>query len=75
MNDLVEFLHEMGQLERVRRSGWWLAGITLPESVADHVYRTSIIAWCLARLEGANVERVAAMALFHDAPEARLGED
>jgi len=72
--DLAKFLYEVGQLKRVRRSGWWIAGVENPESVAEHSFRTAAIAYLLAKLEGADVGRVALMALFHDMGEARTND-
>lgn len=43
-----------------------------PESVADHSFRTAILGYCLAHLEGADPMRTTLMCLFHDIPEARL---
>jgi len=71
---LVELLHELGLLKRVRRSGWWVAGIKDPESVADHCFRTVAVAWLLATLEGADVEKATGMALFHDMTETRTND-
>ncbi len=71
---LTEFLFEIGQLKRVRRSGWWLAGIRDAESVADHSYRTAVIAYLLAQLEGADGGKAAALALFHDTAETRVND-
>ncbi len=70
----ARFIHEAGQLKRVARSGWWAAGVKDPESVADHSFRTGIIARFLADLEGADAEKVLTMALFHDIPEARIND-
>jgi len=72
--DLAKFLYEVGQLKRVRRSGWWIAGVENPESVAEHSFRTAAIAYLLAKLEGADVGKVALMALFHDMGEARTND-
>jgi len=72
MKPLANFLYEVGLLSKVRRSGWWLAGVERPESVAEHSFRTAVIAYALALLEGADPERAAAMALFHDIHEARI---
>jgi putative hydrolase of HD superfamily len=58
----------------VKRSGWWIAGIENPESVAEHSFRTAVIAYLLAELEGVNTERATFMALFHDAGEARTND-
>jgi putative hydrolase of HD superfamily len=73
-NDLAKFLYEVGQLKRVRRSGWWIAGVENPESVAEHSFRTAAIAYLLAKLEGADAGKVALMALFHDMAEARTND-
>jgi putative hydrolase of HD superfamily len=73
-NDLAKFLYEMGQLKRVKRSGWWIAGVRDPESVAEHTFRTAIIAYLLARSEGADTGKAVLMALFHDLPETRTND-
>lgn len=71
---VARLLHELGQLKRVRRSGWWLAGVRDPESVAEHSFRVAAIAYCLASLEGADPGRAASLAIFHDAAECRVGD-
>jgi putative hydrolase of HD superfamily len=72
--DIAKFLYEMGQLKRVKRSGWWIAGVKDPESVAEHTFRTAAIAYLLARLEGADSGKAVLMALFHDLPETRTND-
>jgi putative hydrolase of HD superfamily len=72
--DLVKYLYELGQLKRVKRSGWWIAGVEDPESVAEHSFRTAAIAYFLAKLEGADAGKVTLMALFHDMGEARTND-
>jgi putative hydrolase of HD superfamily len=71
---VLDFLAEAGHLKRVRRSGWWLAGIPDPESVAEHVYRTAVIGHLLAKMEGADPHRVVVMILYHDLSETRLND-
>jgi putative hydrolases of HD superfamily len=68
------FLYEMGHLKAVARSGWLLLGIPLPESVAEHSFRTGIAGIILAAIDGADVGRTAALCLLHDAHETRLGD-
>lgn len=72
--DIAKFIYEMGQLKRVKRSGWWIAGVENPESVAEHSFRTIFIASILAQLEGVNLEKVVLMALSHDMAEARTND-
>jgi putative hydrolase of HD superfamily len=74
MDQMARFLFEVGQLKRVARSGWWVAGITSPESVAAHSFRTAWIGYLLAREAGADPTRVLLLALLHDLPEARIND-
>lgn len=71
---VASFLFEMGHLKRVPRSGWLLLGIPQPETVAEHSFRTGIVGVALAAIDGADVGRTAALCLFHDAHETRIGD-
>ena len=71
---LAKYLFEIGQLKRVRRSGWWLTGVRDVESVAEHSYRTAVIASLLAEAEGVDPGRTALLALFHDTAETRVND-
>ena len=74
MDRIVEFLFEVGMLKRTPRSGWQFLDDG-SESVAEHVYRTTMIAYVLARLDGTvDTDKVLRMALAHDLPEARTGD-
>ncbi len=72
--NIARFLYEAGQLRRVDRSGWWVAGVPHPENVADHSFRTALLAGMLAKIMGADREKVLIMALYHDLPEARIND-
>ena len=71
---LTDFLYEMGLLKQYRRTGWWVAGVGDPESIAEHSFRTAVIGYLLAVLEGADPARTAALCLFHDTQETRIGD-
>ena len=74
---LANLFYEAGRLKAVKRSGWWLCGVKDPESVAEHSHRAALIAYCLAKTEGlsfAQAEHCAALCVFHDLPEARVGD-
>ena len=74
MKNLANFFFEVGMLKRTPRTGFQFLG-SGAESVAEHSFRTAIIAFTLARLDGGvDVGRVVQMALFHDIPEARTGD-
>ncbi len=72
---VLTFLFELGQLRRIKHEGWRLAGIEHPDSVAEHSLRAAQIGFVLAVLEGfASPETVAAMLVFHDVGECRVGD-
>jgi putative hydrolases of HD superfamily len=71
---IAAFGYELGLLKRIRRAGWWHVGVRDPESVAEHSLRTAQIAALLAAEEGANPERAAFLALWHDTQETRTGD-
>lgn len=49
-------------------------GIQNPESVAEHSFRTAVIGYYLAHLEGVDPYRVIVMALFNDIHESRIND-
>lgn len=59
LSSVANLLYEMGTLKQGRRSGWWMAGVRDPESIAEHSWRTSLIASIIAKLEGADPARAA----------------
>ena len=65
---------EAGLLKKIKRSGWWVAGIKNPESVAEHSFRTAVIGYYLAHLEGIAPYPVMLMALFNDIHESRIND-
>jgi putative hydrolase of HD superfamily len=71
---IVRLAYEAGQLKKLPRAGWLVAGIRDPESVADHSFRVGVLAYAIAVQEGANPEHAAVLGLFHDFPEARTGD-
>ena len=44
------------------------------DTIASHSYRVAVIAWFLAKIEGADLYKTMAMGLFHDIAEARTGD-
>jgi putative hydrolase of HD superfamily len=68
------YLLELGLLKRARRSGWWIAGIRDPESIAEHSWRTAIVGMIIASHEGADPARTSMLCSVHDTPETRIGD-
>lgn len=65
---------EMGMLKRAKRSGWWIAGVKDPETIAEHSFRTALIGSVLAMMEGADPGKVALLCVWHDTQETRVGD-
>jgi putative hydrolases of HD superfamily len=74
MRAIIRLYYEAGHLKRSKRTGWWVAGITNPESVAEHSWRTALIAYFIALAEGADPERTVTIGVFHDLAETRTGD-
>lgn len=74
MHDIAKFLYEVGQLKRVKRSGWWCVGVKDPESVSEHSHRTAVLGYLLAQLAGADPYKTMTICLFHDVSEARIND-
>lgn len=74
MKNLANFFFEVGMLKRTPRTGFQFLG-SGAESVAEHSFRTTVIGYTLARMDGqVDVGRVVQLCLFHDVPEARIGD-
>jgi len=74
MKDIVNFLFEVGMLQKTPRTGFQFLGSGC-ESVAEHILRTIFIGYTLCKLEqDIDESRVVKMCLFHDLPEARTGD-
>jgi putative hydrolases of HD superfamily len=71
---VASFAFELGVLKRMRRSGWWHAGVRDPESVAEHSLRVAQLASLIASIEGADPGRAAFLAIWHDSQETRTGD-
>jgi putative hydrolases of HD superfamily len=72
LEQLTGFVYEIGLLKRYKRTGWLIAGVSDPESIADHSFRAAALASIVAAMEGADPERAALLSLFHDSQETRL---
>lgn len=78
---LVRFVHRIGRLKFLPRTGWLHCGVppAETESVADHAFRTALLAWLAAGLERTDGppldrDRVLKLALVHDLAEALAGD-
>jgi len=75
VKSVVNLLNEVGMLSHLPRSGFAFLG-SGKQSVAEHSFRVTHIAYALARLSKTpvNLEKLLLLCLFHDLPEARIGD-
>ena len=71
--DFTKVIFEAAVVKRVKRTGWQILG-GHEESVGEHTFMTSVIAYFLGKLLHADMLQVLTMAIFHDFHEARTGE-
>ena len=75
ISNLAMFLYEAGTLRKTARAHrQTLLTDDLSDNIASHSFRVALIAFFLAKLEKANSNKALLMALFHDIPEARSGD-
>ena len=72
-SDILEFLHMVGLLKRVKRQGWVNNGVAQPESVAEHMYRMAMITMVVTD-PTINKTKCTKMALVHDLAECITGD-
>lgn len=66
---------ELRNLKHLSRAGVvFLKGPT-KETVAEHLYYTTMIGWILAKMEKANENKIIKMCLSHDIVEGRIGDE
>lgn len=71
---VLQFLLYVGQAKRTYRTGWVLRGVEKVESVADHMYRMSLMALLLPSLDEQSKVRCLKLALVHDLAESVVGD-
>ncbi|GLC77778.1 hypothetical protein PLESTB_000957000 [Pleodorina starrii] len=69
----IDFLMLLQQLKLTKRTGWVRKNVDGPESIADHMYRMSLMA-LIATDSSVDVTRCIKMALVHDLAEAIVGD-
>lgn len=74
MAEILNFFKNAGGLKRIPRSGWVKKGVPGPESVADHTFRTTLIAMVLSDIEGLDTQKAMRMAILHDLAEVIIGD-
>lgn len=71
----IDFLTLTRSLKTTKRTGWVISGVSHPESIADHMYRMSLMAMIASfSNESLDTNRCIKLALIHDLAEAKVGD-
>jgi putative hydrolase of HD superfamily len=70
----INFLTLTRTLKTTKRTGWIMSGVPNPESIADHMYRMSLMAMISSFSTTLNTDRCIKLALIHDLAEAKVGD-
>lgn len=73
VQDVIKFLHTVGQLKNTPRQGWVDNAVFNPESVSDHMYRMSLMCM-MCPDKSLNRNKIIRMALCHDTGESIIGD-
>jgi putative hydrolase of HD superfamily len=76
VDGVLQFLLYVGQAKRTYRTGWVLRGVDKVESIADHMYRMSIMSLLLPTTIVSDESKVRCMklSLVHDLAESVVGD-
>ncbi|GBG61506.1 hypothetical protein CBR_g21849 [Chara braunii] len=71
---VIDFLTLLENLKKMKRTGWVRFGVVGAESIADHMYRMSIMSLLLGDEAGLDRDRCIKLAIVHDIAEAIVGD-
>lgn len=75
IDSYLDFFLDAGELKKTKRTGWILRGVKNPESLADHVFRTTLMTLVLgAKRKEFDFEKLLITAITHELPEIFAGD-
>lgn len=66
MENIFDFLIEVGSLKGKPRRGWIIHKIKNPETTAEHIFHLAILVWVLGEKKKINIDKAIKIALVHD---------
>ena len=72
--DPITFFSLVGKLKKTPRTGWLMHGLINVESIAEHSFRVTTMAYLLANDLRCNSSKLVKMALIHDLAEIMTGD-
>ena len=72
----IDFFTLTRSLKTTKRTGWVMRGVHHPESIADHMYRMSLMAMVAASssTNSLDTNKCIKLALIHDLAESKVGD-
>lgn len=76
LGNILDFLLEIGKLKKMPRLYWVIRETKNPETVAEHMYVTALMAWVFgsAKKSRYNMEKLLKMALCHELSAVYIGD-
>lgn len=76
LGNILDFLLEVGKLKKLPRKGWVLRGVKNPETMANHIFTLSLMAWLFGEenIPKLNIEKLLKMTLCHQLPAIYAGD-
>lgn len=76
MKNILKFLIEVSKLKEMPRTGWIWLGVKNPETIAEHIFRVTMMNWILAEMvkPKLNLKKVIKISLAHDLCEVYAGD-
>ena len=72
-SNALSFFRIVGKLKSLKRTGWINHSVSLPESVADHMYRMTMMSMMIKDNE-IDRDRLMKICLVHDLAESIIGD-
>ena len=72
--NILNLAFQVGISKKLKRSGWVEKNIKNPESVAEHAFRTIVLAMVLASSLNVDQAKLIKMAIIHDLGEISTGD-
>ena len=70
VQDLILLSRATGKSKKIKRTGWIREKIKNPESVADHIFRVTVLCMVLAKHFNLDQAKLTKMAIIHDLGES-----
>ena len=72
--NLIKFIIKIGSLKNILRKGWVIRGVKDPVSIADHSFRSALMAWVFSNHRRIDQEVAIVTAAIHDLFTVELGD-